>query len=194
MTEGNYSPVHESVDGITLKFDKTAGRTPLPDKEWLLALVAEVTKVPSTKPDWGPSINIEFHLKEEEHKGRKMWSNTSMILGPGTKLYEHYTSIMGLDELQDKQEIVLSEMKGKFCYIMVGPKKKDPTKQCIIGIKKCDKVPGNIEVTDSEGEAISEEASSAEPKASTTKVEKKTTEKKVEADKMNLDDIDIDEL
>lgn len=167
------------VDGVLIKVDKSEKpRNPLPIKEWLLAFVGNVAIQKATTPGWNDQLNFEFHLKEEGMEGRRIWSNTSMLMTPETKLYEYYTAIMGKKELADGEEVKISDMIGKYCYIMVVDSKKKKDKQLIDSVKFCEKPP-------KEGET--------KEKTPLEKKEKAVT-KEVESDSLNLEDVNLDDI
>lgn len=179
----NQKPILEDIDGIVLKHDKNAKFNPLPEKEWILAKVAEIKKQLPTKEGWQPQLNFEFHIQEEGHVGRRMWANTSFLLGPDTKLFEYYTAIMGLKDLEDGQEIKLQDMKNKLCYIMVGVAKKNKDKQVIVGIKHCDKNPKDKDIVSSQETLVTSHEKSSELQSSSQDISQ-----------VDLDSIDLSKL
>jgi hypothetical protein len=180
--------VLESVDSIEIKVDKSdksADRSPLPEKEWLLAEIYNIQKqLPSSK-DFKPSLNWEFHFKEESLEGRKIWMNTSLIASLNSKLYGYYLAVMGLKDFDDGAIIKPADMIGKWCYVMIVPSTKKKGKQVVHDLKYYD---GKVDKKDK----INEVKPSDEKKESVAKKQVEKQEK--ENDEVKVDDIDLDNL
>jgi len=174
-------PILLPVDGITIKVDKSAKeRNPFPIKEWILAFVSNVAVQKATKAGWNDQLNFEFHIKEVGMEGRKIWANTSMLMTPETRLYEFYTAIMGKKELEDGADVKISDMIGKFCYIMVVDSKKKKGKQLVDIIKFCDNPPKEEDMTETKSEKKADAIVSQDASADDGEI--------------NLEDVSLDDI
>ena len=179
----NKAPELESLDGVIIKVER--GNEPLVEKEWLLAKVNLVSRQKSTIEGWNDSFHWEFLILDERAKNRKVWSNSSLYVTQGTRTYQWIISIMGVEEIPIGGDIKMTDLIGKFCYIMMVASTKKKGKQVVGEIKTCtDKV-----------DAIAKDTE--EIKEKTTKKENKKQESPEvdnSTDEVSIEDINLDDI
>jgi len=185
MTEQkNNKPVLESIDGVVVKVER--GNEPVVEKEWLLAKVNNISRQKSNIEGWNDSFHWEFLIYDERAKNRKVWANSSLYVTQGTRTYNWITSIMGVNEIAVGSDIKMSDLIGKFCYIMMVASTKKKGKQVVGEIKFCDKKASEIS---DDVEEIKETTTKKENKKKVVEEQPQDDEEEINIDDINLDDI-----
>ncbi len=185
--------VLENIDSMSFMVESSdVQRDPLPEKEWLLARIQNLSKKISDVEGWKDSLKWEFSLLDESCKDRRIWADTSLYFTQGTKTYNWCIAVMGVKEVVVGADIKISDVKGKLCYIMIVPSTKKKGRQVVSDIKHYEKKAGEAAI---EAEKIKETATKKETKqtAATTHKETKTQEEPA-TDQINLDDINLDDV
>jgi hypothetical protein len=195
MEQTKKEVVLENIDGMSFKVESSeVQRDPLPEKEWLLARISNLSKKISDVEGWKDSLKWEFTLLDDSCKDRRIWADTSLYFTQGTKTYNWCIAVIGVKEIAVGSDIKVSDVKNKLCYIMIVPSTKKKGRQVVSDIKHHEKKAGEI---DAETEKIKETATKKETKqtqaADTVKSKPKAQEEHA-TDQIDLDDINLDDV
>jgi len=187
--QASNKPVLESLDGVVIKVER--GNEPLIEKEWLLSKVNLVSRQKSNIEGWNDSFHWEFLIIDERARNRKVWSNSSLYVTQGTRTYNWIISILNLTEIPVGGDIKMTDLIGKYCYIMMVPstsaKNKGKGKQVVGEIKACTE---KVDELNKDVEEIKEATTKKETKAASKKAE----EPEDSTDEIDIEDINLDDI